>query len=254
VKRAKSLSLDTIAVTDHDDIDGVQPALIAGEKLGLRVIPGVELSSHHGGIEVHVIGLFVDVLDARFLELLQRLQRLRVDRIRLIADRLKSQGVDVTADDILEVAGPGAPSRAHVAKVLVKKCIAKDVQEAFRLYVGDFAPSYVPKNFLSMAEGIEAIRRCGGVTVFAHPGLTRHDELLPIFAQMGGQALEAYYPSYSRQQTRRFLGLARELGLLPSGGSDCHGQNRPELLLGKVRLPERIVADLERLARPCRAL
>ena len=249
VKRARALKLNAVAVTDHDDIDGVHPARVAGEKLGVRVIPGVELSAHHDGIEVHIIGLFVDVLDARFLELLQRLQRLRLERIRLIAECLGALGVELAADDVLAVAGRGAPSRAHAARALVKKGLATDIREAFRRYLGDYAPCNVPKNFLSMAEAIDAVRRCGGVAVFAHPGLTRHDELLPIFARLGGQAIEVYYPSYSRQQTRQYLAIARQLELLPSGGSDCHGLNRPELRLGKMRLPERIVTELERLAR-----
>jgi hypothetical protein len=243
------MNLCTLAVTDHDDIDGVFGARAAGEKLGVRVIPGVELSAHHNGIEVHVLGLFIDLLDARFLEMLQDMQRLRVERIREIADRLRAMGVDVSADEILVTAGEGAASRAHVAQVLVKKGIARDVQEAFRTYVGDYAPGYVPKNFLAMADAIQAVRRGGGISVLAHPGLLRHDELLPVFAEMGGKGIETYYPSYSRQQQRHYLELGRELGLLPSGGSDCHGLNRPELLMGKVRLPERIVDELERAAR-----
>ncbi len=249
VKRAKAMGFGTIAVTDHDSIEGVYPAMAAGEKLGVRVIPGVELSAHHLGIEVHIVGLFVDVLNPPFLDVLRTMQQLRVKRIHTISKRLRDLGVDITAGEIMAVAGDGTPSRAHVAKALVERGLVDDYRAAFQRYLGDTGPANAPKKFLTMRECLELITSARGVAVFAHPGATRHDELLPVFADMGGHALETYYPSYTNYQTRHYLNLAGQLNLLPSGGSDCHGFNRPELLLGRIRLPKRIVDDLERVAR-----
>jgi len=249
VKRSRALGINIIAITDHDSIEGVFPAMAAGEKLGVRVIPGVELSAHHGGIEVHIIGLFIDVLNPPFLEMLRTMQQLRVKRIHTISKLLRDLGVDITAGEILAVAGDGTPSRAHVAKALVERGLVDDYRAAFQRYLGDTGPANAPKRFLSMHECIELISSAWGVAVFAHPGATRHDELLPVFADMGGHALETYYPSYTNHQTRHYLNLAGQLNLLPSGGSDCHGFNRPDLLLGKIRLPQCIVDDLEQVAR-----
>ena len=249
VRRAKAMGFGTIAITDHDSVEGVYPAMVAGEKLDLRVIPGVELSAHYLGTEVHIVGLFVDVLNPSFLETLQTLQQLRVKRIHTISKRLRGLGLDITAGEILAVAGEGTPSRAHVAKALVERGLVNDYRTAFSRYLGDTRPANAPKRFLTMRECLELIRSCSGVAVFAHPGVTRQDELLRVFADLGGNAIEAYYPSYTNYQTRHYLQLAEKLNLLPSGGSDCHGFNRPELLLGRIRLPEHVVDALERVAR-----
>ena len=250
IEHAKAANMTTIAVTDHDCVDAVHPARVAGEKLGIRVIAGVEMSAAHEGVEVHLVGLFLDVISPWLLEMFKDFQKRRTERIGKICQRLREHGVELGIDDVKPfIAESGAPSRVHVAQALAHKGCVQDVRDAFQNYIGDDGPGYVPKNFMSMQDAIAAIRRCGGVAVFAHPGLTRHDELLPVFAQMGGKALEVYYPAHSARLTKHYLELGRELGLLPSGGSDCHGRNRPDLMLGKIRLPEYIVDDLENAAR-----
>jgi len=250
IDRAVAVGLDMIAVTDHDTMHGVAEAQRCGERRGVTVVPGVEVSTYHGTDEFHILGLYVDAVNVAFLEKLEMICKARLERIYEISAKLKQMGVDVEAEEVIDLAAGGSPGRTHVARVLLRRGYVGDISEAFSRYVGDSAPAIVPKRFMTVEQAIAEIRNAGGVSILAHPGLVQQrDAFIPLFAEMGLNGLEAFYPSYRRMQTQHYLELAARLGLVASGGSDCHGSRRDGIMLGRVRLPGHYVEKIFALAR-----
>jgi 3',5'-nucleoside bisphosphate phosphatase len=236
VETAHRIGLAAIAVTDHDTVGGVREATAAGERAGLRVVPGVELSAVDASGETHLLGLHLadlDTLDARLAEL-REMRRTRAERI---VQRLNALGVRVTMQDVLEQAAGGAIGRPHVARVLVANGWAPDVRTAFDRYLAANRPGYVPKDRLSLADAIAIVHRAGGVAVLAHPGASATVERLKALVALGLDGVEVRHPSHDDAEVGRILALTERLGLLPSGGSDWHGQPEGSRALGVMRVP-----------------
>jgi len=248
VERAAAAGLNVIAITDHDTLLGVAEAQQFGRRLGVEVIAGTELSTWSGNEEFHIIGLFVDIMSTALLEQLERIRRARRERVFKIAQRLEAVGVSVSAQEVLELAGHGTATRAHVAQVMADNGLVDDLNQAFIKYLGDSGPAFVPKRFMSVEEALAAIRQAGGVSILAHPGLTDRDLYIPMFAEMGLNGLEAYYPAHTRAQTRHYVDMARRLGLVVSGGSDFHGKRSGDNALGRVRVPAEHVRRIRAVA------
>jgi predicted metal-dependent phosphoesterase TrpH len=248
VKEAAAAGLNTISITDHDTLQGVAEAQRFGKRYGVEVISGIELSAHQDAREFHIVGLYVDITNTGLLEKLTVIQRSRRKRIREIAERLADVGVKLTAQEVLEIAGEGSPTRSHVAQALVDSGRANDLNDAFHRYIGDTAPGFVAKRFMTVEQAVAEIRRAGGVSILAHPGLSSSDLYIPLFAQMGLNGLEAFYPACSRLQTRHYLDMGRRLGMLISGGSDFHGRRQPGEALGRVRVPGEYVERIKAVA------
>ena len=246
MQRAAQVGISVVAITDHDTIDGVPRAIEEGERLGVRVIPGVEVTGYYGRYEVHIVGLFIAIEPSPFTLRLAEIREFRLKRLDEIVGRLNGLGVDISAEDVFEVGGRGTLGRAHVADAIIRHGYARNVAEVFDLYLGIDGPAYVPKIELTVREATDLIRLAGGVPVLAHPGTLNHDEWIDEFASQGLEGLEAYTPNHSESEVIRYLGIARRLRLAPSGGSDCHGMRRDEVRLGKVRLDLRLVEELEK--------
>ena len=249
VDRAAAAGLTVIAITDHDTMNGVAEARQHGPARDVEVVPGVEISTYHGDQEFHLIGLYVDTVNTAFLERLSEMCRARHERIEQIVDKLRSIGVELDAQDVIDLADGGSPGRAHVAQALKDRGHVSNLAEAFYRYVGDSGPAFVPKRYMSVEEAITTIRAMGGVSILAHPGVTSRDDYIPLFAEMGLHGIEAFYPTYNREQTARYLTMAMRLGLLVAGGSDCHGARRPDLPIGRVRVPGVYVEKIAALAQ-----
>ena len=249
VDRAAAVGLNMIAITDHDTMAGIAEARQHGPACGVDVVAGVEISTYHGDQEFHILGLYVDTVNTSFLERLELMRRARHERIFEMVEKLKTLGVELDGQEIIDLADGNSPGRAHVAQALMNRGHVADFSEAFFRYVGDSGPAFVPKRFITAQEAIAAVRTMGGVSILAHPGLTNRDDFIAVFAEMGLNGLEAFYPTYSREQTTHYLSLAQRLGLLASGGSDCHGRRRPEIMLGRVRVPEVFVQKITALAQ-----
>lgn len=248
VKLAAELRLKTIAVTDHDSVESVNEATAAGNKLGIEVIPGVEMSSDVGGRDIHVLGYFIDYQDIKLKATLNRLSNSRYDRAQKIVNKLRELGLRVNFHDVLKQAGAGVLGRAHIAKAMVKKGCVPDMQSAFNQYLARNSPAYVEKIAYTVPEIIDIIHQVKGVTVLAHPGISNVDSLIPEFATAGLEGLEIYHSEHSEQQIEYYRKLAKKLNLITTGGSDCHGpgSNRG-LLMGTVLVPDQCAADLHRL-------
>ena len=248
VEQAARAGLNLVAITDHDTMEGVAEARQAGERVGVEIVPGVEISSYHGEEEFHVIGLYLNSTNVAFLERLKTFRKARRDRILEIVEKLGKIGVHLDGHEVLELADSGSPTRAHVAHALVENGYAGTLSEAFARYIGDSGPGFVPKRYMTVEETVREIRSLGGVSILAHPGLTDRDGYIALFAEMGMNGLEAFYPSYSRIKTQHYLDMSRRMGLLVGGGSDYHGKNPNDSFLGRFRVPGAFVEKITAVA------
>ena len=241
VAAARQAGLSAIAVTDHDTVAGVRPAIAAAEGSGLRVVPGVELSAVDTSGETHLLGLHLadlESLDARLAEL-RDMRRTRAERI---VQRLNALGVRVTMEEVLRQAAGGAIGRPHIARALIANGWAGDLRTAFDRYLGAGRPAFVAKDRLSLADAIAMVHRAGGVAILAHPGAAATVERLKALTALGLDGVEVRHPSHDDAEVGRILALTERLGLLPSGGSDWHGQPDGSRVLGVMRVPSEWLA------------
>lgn len=236
VEAAARARLKVIALTDHDTLGGVPEAAAAGGRLGVRVVPGVELSAHDRG-EVHLLGLHIsrpDALERR----LAGFREARRARAVQIVERLNELGVQVTMDNVMEHAGAGAIGRPHVARALVSSGKARDHREAFDRWLGAGKPAYVEKEYLGMRDAITLVHEAGGIAVLAHPGPAATRARLQELRDLGLDGVEVRHPGHSAEDIARIGALATHLELLPSGGSDWHGASQGPRTIGCMNVPE----------------
>ncbi|MFN2431493.1 MAG: PHP domain-containing protein [Gemmatimonadota bacterium] len=243
VDHARAVGLAAVAVTDHDTTAGLPEALAAARGTELEVVPGVEISTSHGGVEVHLLGYFVD---PEFPDLARRLASRRDDReerARAMVHRLVELGVPIDYEDVAREAGEGAVGRPHVAAALVARGWARDKQDAFDRWLADGRPAALPKPLYPLADAIALLLEHGAVPVLAHPGLLRPPELLPEILELGILGLEVFYPKHAPDQVARLRALAEGRGLVATGGSDFHSPAQPAPLGGQ-RVPLEVLEAL----------
>ena len=238
VHAAVAQGLTTIALTDHDTFDGIAETMEAGRRVSLEVIPGVEITSRVDTQEVHILGYFgPDRWGAPLLHaVLAHAKRLRENRITHFVERFHELGIPLTVTEIEAFSTCGTIGRPHVAQALVKRGVVKTVEEAFNRFLKHGKPGYVDRPRMTVAEAIGHIDRAGGVAVLAHPGLNNVDDRLHEMKSQGLAGIEVWHPKHSPAKSERYLRLADELGLLATGGSDCHGNVRGEAMIGSVKL------------------
>lgn len=225
VARALEVEVDTLAITDHDTVDGIPGALAAAPE-GFTVIPGIELSSSMDDLDVHILGYFLAHEDAALRARLEGFREERRDRARAIVSRLAELGAPVDADDVLASAGPGVVGRPHVAQALLKAGHVRGMDEAFQRYLGLHASAYVPRPAFRSEEAVELIRAAGGCAVLAHPGQQVSVRMLERLAEAGLAGVEIWHPVHGTAVQRRWHAEADRLGLVAGGGSDFHGPLR----------------------------
>lgn len=247
VEAAREVGLRVIALTDHDTVDGIDEAIAAGERLGVRVIPGVEINTDYGDREVHILGYLMDYHASDFLQTLKKQREGRLGRNRRIIEKLREMGLGITEEQVLAIAGPeAAPGRPHVARALMEKGYVASIQEAFDKYLANGAPAYVPRHRFAPTEAVRMILAARGVPVLAHPGLVGGNGILPELVAAGLRGIEVFYPEHDAFLTEQLLKEARKRGLIATGGSDWHGggfEGRAEL--GSVSVPPEAVEELE---------
>jgi predicted metal-dependent phosphoesterase TrpH len=236
VEAAHRCGLAALALTDHDTIDGVPAARAAGERLGVRVVAGVELSAFHEDSEIHVLALHLTHLDALENQL-RELRAQRLTRAGKIVEKLNALGIPLTLDEVLQQSAGGAVGRPHVARALITRGVVHDFREAFMRYLGGGAAAFVPKERLSMADAISIAHDAGGLAIWAHPGEGGRRDRLEPFVAVGLDGLEIKHPSHSAEDVKRLQALADFFGLVPSGGSDWHGAADGPRRLGNMNVP-----------------
>ncbi len=238
VDEAGQVGLSAIAITDHDTTAGIEAARRHAPEM-MQIVPGIELSTASSdGEDVHVLGLWINPDYEPLQKKLTILREERVQRIDKMLERLASLGIHLHVHDVLKFSHKDVVSRSHVASALVEKGVVKSKEEAFSLYIGHRGPAYVQRHKLGPEQAVELILGAGGVPVLAHPGLLANLKVLPSLIDAGLVGIEVVHHSHSPKQTRQFIELAADHGLLPSGGSDCHGPGgKDQLYLGKYKIP-----------------
>ena len=223
VSAVQAASLQVFSVTDHDTVDALPEVEAQARALGLRLIPGIELSAMWHSVEFHILGYFVDPADATLLAFLQARREARRTRLQAMLNRLRALGMMVEADEVLARAQDGNVGRPHVARLLVERGFVASTDEAFERYLGDGRPAYVPRPDVTVGDAIQAIHDSGGLASLAHPGLHNRDDAVPDLVGAGLDAIEAYHVCHSAGITGHYRRLAARGGLLLTGGSDFHG-------------------------------
>jgi predicted metal-dependent phosphoesterase TrpH len=236
VEAAAAAGLKAIAITDHDTIDGVARAEAAGARLGIRIVPGVELSAVVADHEVHILALNVIRLD-RIAERLASLREMRIGRAKQIVEKLNAVGVPITFEEVLVAAGGGAVGRPHVARVMIERGFATDLRDAFHKYLRAGGRAYVAKDKLSVADAVSIAHEAGAVAVWAHPSQAGRRERLEPMVAAGLDGVEVLHPSHGSEDIARLRALTDFFALLPSGGSDWHGVNDSARQLGMMNVP-----------------
>jgi len=248
---AKLHGLDAIAITDHDTCAAITPAIMVAKDMGIEIIPGVELTAEVDDDEIHILGYFIDWQDSAFTKKLEELCRAREERAKEILRRLTEQGIELKYEELLEIAGYGNGSvgRLHIANLLYKKGKIACIRDAFAKYIGNNCPAYVKKFKLSPKEAADMIKSVGGVSVLAHPKTINTEtkplrDIVKMLADEGIQGIEVYHSDHTKAEISKFNKLAVEYGLLITGGSDCHGLGKKEIMMGKVKVPYELVEEL----------
>jgi len=246
VAAARRTRLSTIALTDHDTLDGIILTGEACKSEGLEFIPGIELSTDFDGLDIHVLGLFVNHKDERLQKELRRLKEERRRRMHQMCKKLDSLGLHIPPEEVFHQAGDAPPGRPHLAQSMVRAGYVTTIAEAFWKYIGDDGPAYVAKVRLATAEAVQLLHSAGAIAVLCHPGERPEENVIKGFRDIGIDAIEAFSPYYEPWVTEEYIRIAKRLDLGVSGGSDFHGLYRIEISLGCVRLPEEYIEDLKR--------
>ena len=228
--------LEVMAITDHDAIGGLAAARRAAPP-GLVVLTGAELTCSIDGREAHILAYGVDANDPTFALALERFRLQREERARAIVERLNALGVEMEYAEVAGISGHGTVGRPHLAQALLARGVVGNLQEAFARFLGRHAPAFVPKPALEPRAAFDLVRGAGGVPSLAHPGTFHRDDLIPVLAREGLAALEVRHTEHSAAQTDHYDRMARQLDLLPTGGSDFHGMPGHRSRLGSPAVP-----------------
>ena len=242
VKLAIERGLAALSITDHDSLEALVPAREAA-RAAIELVPGIELSSAMDGVELHLLGYYIDPLDEPLRQRLDRFRGERVERAAAMVERLNDLGHPLAMDDVLALAGPGVVGRPHVAAALVRAGHAETLDDAFRRFLGRGGAAFVPRPAFHTEEAIALIHAAGGISVLAHPGGLLAASVVERLVDAGLRGLEIWHPHHGAGTVRRWRAVAARLHLLETGGSDFHGPERG-VGLGELGVP---VAALTRL-------
>lgn len=255
VELAKNAGLDAFALTDHDTTAGVPEALEKGRDLNIEVIPGIEVSSSFDGTEIHILGLFVNSDDPVLAAMLEKMRISRDRRNEKMLENLAADGISFTKEEICGDNPDTIITRAHIAHALVAKGICSGMDQAFKKYL-QYGGRYCPqKEHLSPEEVVKTLISNGAFVALAHPfqykfGDKKTEELIAHMADLGMKGLEVYHSSNNKLESMKLQEMAVRHHLLPTGGSDFHGRNKPDISIGTgrggLRVSSLLLEDIKR--------
>jgi predicted metal-dependent phosphoesterase TrpH len=239
VRQAVSARLDVVALTDHDTFDGLDEAVAEGERVGVQVVRGMELSCSRRGNSVHLLAYGVDPDEPALAAEMERVRGGRSDRLAPVLAKLGELGVPVTEAQVLtEVGGSPSVGRPHIADALVAAGHVRDRAEAFDRFLADGGPAHVPRYAIEVQHGIDLVHGAGGLAVLAHPWGRGREHVLPpeLVAMLAAEhqldGLEVDHQDHDADARHRLRRLADRLGLLATGSSDYHGTGKVDHDLG----------------------
>jgi len=255
VALARSQGARAIAITDHDTVAGLDEGRQAAEHFGIEFVDGIEISAEYSPGTMHILGYYINdkatVLPAK----LEELRSAREKRNPEIASRLQSLGLDISYEEVAQLAGNKVVGRPHFARLMVERGYAESIQDAFNRFLAKGAAAYVEKGRLSPTDSIALIHAAGGVAVLAHPyqlklaSIEDVERLIVELAQMGLDGIEAIYSRHSDQERSVYAEMAKRHGLLITGGSDYHGTYKPDLNIvrgkGDLRVPYALLEEIK---------
>ena len=253
VRKAAGLGLEVIALADHDSVDGIAPALEEARKLNrLQFIPAVEVSTDVPTGEVHILGYFIDYTSEELAAALERFRYSREGRAQGMVAKLAELGVQISWERVREIAGDGAIGRPHIAQAMLEKGHIGSIKEAFDRYIARDGPAYVERDKMTPEEAVRLILRNRGLPVMAHPSTAPEPEAMIVELKAAGMVgIEAYYNNYMNEEIGNLIALAKDHGLIITGGSDYHGLDESnETLMGGVEVPMEAVNRLIARAEP----
>ena len=255
VELAKNAGLDAFALTDHDTTAGVPEALEKGRDLNIEVIPGIEVSSSFDGTEIHILGLFVNSDDPVLAAMLEKMRISRDRRNEKMLENLAADGISFTKEELCGDNPDTIITRAHIAHALVAKGICSGMDQAFKKYL-QYGGRYCPqKEHLSSEEVVKTLISNGAFVALAHPfqykfGDKKTEELIAHMADLGMKGLEVYHSSNNKLESMKLQEMAVRHHLLPTGGSDFHGGNKPDISIGTgrggLRVSSLLLEDIKR--------
>jgi hypothetical protein len=229
--------LTAMSLTDHDTVEGCPRMALACRNLGIEFMTGAELTAELDGIEVHILGYYLDAENPSLQTKLKQFQSVRQNRIHEMVARLNRVHIPLRAETVFAIANCASPGRPHVGRALVQQGFCTSLDEAFDRFLKKSRPAYVPKFKISALDAIALIHDAGGLASMAHPGLNRNDDVIPALAVSGLDGLECFHSKHTPAMTEYYLDIAARNHLLVTGGSDCHGYNKGKPLIGGVKLP-----------------
>ncbi len=256
VELAAQKGLSAIALTDHDTIEGIPEALEAAKSLPLEVIPGIELSCVYLGEEIHILGLYVDLADKNFITETDTLKDIRMKRNTEMIRRFQNAGIDITLSEVQAGNPDTVITRAHFARVLLEKGYVTNMDQAFKKYLSYSGPYCPRKEKITPEHAMKILRDCNASPVLAHPyqyhlGDKKTEELVSYLKEIGLHGLEVYHSSNNQYESGKLKKLAKKYQLFPTGGSDFHGTNKPDIDLGSgrggLRISALLLDDIKRI-------
>ncbi|WP_070000118.1 PHP domain-containing protein [Cellulosilyticum sp. I15G10I2] len=257
IRMAYEKKIKLLALTDHDNIEGLEEAKMEASRYNIEFLDGIEVSaSYKTGRLLHILGLGIDTKNASFLKTYTKFRKTREEKVENILRLINKQGISINIEELTEFAVGKYLDRQTIAKCLVKKGICMKVQEAWEKYLDPIA--YEKGELLEVDETIDMIKKSGGLSFLAHypkmiglAGYTEYEkeEHIKYLVSLGLDGIECYYPSFSEEDTKYGEYLAKKYNLLCSGGSDFHGSNRPEVSLGSgggdFCIPNRVYEEIK---------
>ncbi len=246
LKLAKEKNYDVISITDHDTITGYNIAKEIAKDYDIKLIPGVEISSNHRGLDVHLLAYNFDVGNRKFSELLHTIYKGRLLRAKKIVKKLNKMGFDIEFNEVNDISGEkNLIGRPHIARVLVNKGYCYNTHEVFNKYLGQDRPANIPKPVPSTKKVIKAIHDVNGIAVLAHPYTLKNDRVFHEIINMDIDGLEVFYTKCSEEMIEYYNNIALEKNLIRTGGSDFHGDGLDLDLFGEESVPEFVLDELE---------
>ena len=252
VRHAASKGLAAIALSDHDSVSGVKDAMDEGKKVGVEVVPAIELSVQ-SETETHILGYYIDIDHPLLKEALDSVMDARNRRTLNTCQKLNDLGFNVTMEEAYSIAPSGLIGRAHFARIMMEKGYISSVKEGFDKWLGVGKPAYDGSQALTARQAVELIKNIGGYSYVAHPHLIRiSDDELRVFLtdlkKYGLCGIEGYYNEYTPEMQEKFQSMAKELGLKISGGTDFHAKMKPHIEIGigqgNMKIPYSVLENI----------
>lgn len=241
----RKAELTAFAVCDHDNIGGYFAVKELLDQDDPELVPGVELSAGTKGQDIHVLGYYFDPDSEILAKALEKFRELRNRRGGEMLKKLSKIGINLSFDEVKEIAGKSAIGRPNVADALLRAGHVNSFDEAFQRFIGFHGPAYVPKDNMTPKEAIELIHEAGGVAVLAHPGISNAGKHIEEFIRYGLDGIEAYHPNHNGRLIKNYMNYAEKNNIIATGGSDYHGREGRYGRVGSMKVPSALFIKLK---------